>query len=384
MSSNGSSNKMFSEYVDNIRNEVKTYLTKGKANLEEAILKAESFETLSLEELASLITATKPEHRQRILNISKDITRHIHGKDIGLIAPLYIDNNCNNKCRYCGMSKNNTRLERRRIESLEAFRQEIEVLKLVLGYYTVEIVAGGCLLDLERVNQYIDTMETYGIENTAFFFDTLSIDEYHVLFSKHPQITMVHWQETYLREKYTEYHPKDTHKGDYAHRVDAIETALAGNLQKYAIGVLFGLADPKEDVLICIGHGRYLHTRYGLEPRALGIVRLQPTRGAEIVDMPYPVDESAHLFFSAILRLAFPRADMIATTRENLNHVSNLLKYAATFTNATCTTIPGGYSSKIRKGIQTDGQFYHNSPTYATVMRMIQDADLNLNPHRPL
>jgi 2-iminoacetate synthase ThiH len=227
-------------------------------------------------------------------------------------------------------------------------------------------------------------MERFQIENIAFFFDTLDASQYHELCHSHPDITMVHWQETYSHHDYELYHPAETPKGDFKRRLDAIEVAIHAGLRKYAIGVLFGLAEPQRDVLLCIAHGHYLADTFGIPPSAFGLVRLQPSDGAELVDMPWRVCEELQLFLAAILRLAFADAEIIVTSREAPQQVESLLRVAATFTNATCTTVPGGYSRHVGTGILRNGQFYHGSPTFASVKKLVQRIGLRLNPSRPL
>jgi len=375
---------MFSDYVNRLHAEVSASLASAERCFDHAIAKAEAMQfPLSLPDLAALAKAAAPKDRGRVLAAAKKSTRLKHGTKIGFIAPLYIDNHCDNACRYCGMSRYNKHLERVRIDAESDFVEEISLLRM-FGYYTVELVAGGCRLDMGKVAAFLQIMETLDVENSAFFFDTLSEDRYEVIGEASPEVTMIHWQETYMRERYAKFHPPDTAKGDYAGRLNAIETALKAGIKKYGIGVLFGLSNPCEDVLMCIGHGRYLHDKHGTGPRAIGIVRLQPTEGAEIVSMPVPVDEATHLFMSAVLRLAFPEAEMIATTRETRPHVEKLLCTAATFTNATCTTVPMGYSAKLREGLQTDGQFFHESPSFPSAKRMIRKLGLDPDPHRQL
>lgn len=373
----------FSEYAQRLREQAETLLASKRIDVASAIAKAAAKEPLGLDDLAALLKASDPGDVSRILIIASETTREEHGDAIGLIAPLYIDNHCNNACLYCGMSRMNGSLKRERIASAEQFSNEAQFLQM-LGYRTVELVAGGVPLDMQQINQYINLLEMYRFRNVAFFFDTLPSHDYRTLCHANPHLTMVHWQETYIREAYERFHPANTPKGDYERRLNAIETAIDNGLEKYAIGVLFGLADPRLDLLLCIAHGRYLEERTGQAPRALGLVRLQPTEGAKIVVMPCPVDEKLHLFLAAVFRLAFPRAEMIATSREKPAQIEALLRHVATFTNATCTTVPGGYSRDVRVGLQTDGQFFHDSPTYPAVERRVKGLGLVLDPCRPL
>jgi 2-iminoacetate synthase len=369
--------------IDCAEARVTELLDRSSVNPDEPLRKAEAGLPLSLDELAVLITLSEQPERERVLAAAARRTRQVHGDAIGLIAPLYIDNHCHNSCTYCGMRRENKALVRGRIQSHDDFKEEVRILSQ-LGYRTVELVAGGIPLNMDTIGEYIETMERFQIENVAFFFDTLDAAQYRVLAEAHGDVTMIHWQETYCRTDYALYHPPQTPKGNFERRLSAIESAVRSGLRKYAIGVLFGLAEPRRDVLLCIAHGRYLSDAFGVPPAALGLVRLQPSDGAEVVDMPHPVDERLHLFFAAVLRLAFPEADMIATSREAPSQIAALLRVAATFTNATCTTVPGGYSGKVAAGLQRNGQFYHGSPTFASVKRLVQKAGLQLNPSRPL
>lgn len=373
---------MFSDYITQYRIQIEGYLKNCDIPFETSLKKAKNLQPLSLQEIIPLITTLDPEKRKMILDVSRIITRNIHGEKIGLIAPLYINNNCDNACRYCGMSRENKNIERKKIESYDQFANEVNWLKR-FNYDTIEMVAGGCELNLQEINIYFDILDRL-VQNVAFFFDTQTPEIYKIMLNKREHLTMMHWQETYVKEDYQLYHPKNTKKGDFNNRLNAIEYAINGGLKKYLIGVLFGLADPVLDVLLCISHGQYLTSTYDIQPKGIGIVRIQPTSGAEIVGMPFNVSEDSHLFYSAILRIAFPKAEMIATSRESEAHISNLLNYSATFTNVTCTTVPGGYNDITRAGIQKNGQFFHNSPTYNAVKSMVEKINLKLDPKKPL
>lgn len=372
---------MFSDYLTQYRKQIEGYLKICDTTFEASIKKAENSDPLSLQDIIPLILTRLPEKRKMVLEVSEKITRKNHGNKIGLIAPLYINNNCYNACSYCGMSRNNKTIERKKIENNEQFTNEVIWLKQ-FGYETIEMVAGSYKLDLQQINTYFDILDRM-FQDVSFYFDTQSTDNYKIIFGNRRHLSMMHWQETYIEEEYEKYHPKNTLKGDFNSRLNTIECAINGGLRKYLIGILFGLADPVLDVLLCISHGQYLSSTYNIHPRGIGIVRLQPSAGAELVGMPYNVSEQEHLFYSAILRLAFPDAQMIVTSRESESHISNLLKYAATFTNATCTTIPGGYND-ITKGIQKKGQFFHNSPTLNSVRNMAEKINLIIDPMKTL
>src|SRR3954454_13970760 len=62
---------------------------------------------LSLADFARLISPGAGEHLEELCHRAQVITRQRFGKVIRLFAPLYLCNECINKCRYCGFSEDN-------------------------------------------------------------------------------------------------------------------------------------------------------------------------------------------------------------------------------------------------------------------------------------
>jgi 2-iminoacetate synthase len=60
------------------------------------------------------------------------------------------------------------------------------------------------------------------------------------------------FQETYHHETYNRVHPKNTIKGDYEWRLDALSRAWEVGLDDVGIGALFGLYDWKFEVLALV------------------------------------------------------------------------------------------------------------------------------------
>jgi 2-iminoacetate synthase len=66
------------------------------------------------------------------------------------------------------------------------------------------------------------------------------------------------FQETYHHETYGVHAPRNTRKGDYLWRLDALSRAWEVGLDDVGIGALFGLYDWRFEVLGLVTHARHL------------------------------------------------------------------------------------------------------------------------------
>ena len=155
---------MFSEKINGYRKFADDIFS-AQYNLQsiEIILnKLEKDERISLEDAGILLNVGDVAQFNRIINISRQITKKYHGNSIGIIAPLYFSNFCWNDCSSCDMSCKNLKLKRRTL-NFEEFVNEFNLLK-ELGYKTIEIVAGGFPLKSKVGEMFLKFVE-YGKKN---------------------------------------------------------------------------------------------------------------------------------------------------------------------------------------------------------------------------
>jgi 2-iminoacetate synthase len=90
------------------------------------------------------------------------------------------------------------------------------------------------------------------------------------------------FQETYHHETYDRVHPKNTIKGDYEWRLDALSRAWEVGLDDVGIGALFGLYDWKFDTLALVRHAQYLMERFDCGPHTISFPRMQAASGIDM------------------------------------------------------------------------------------------------------
>lgn len=336
----------------------------GSDAVGKAIESAESGKRPGIKEAATLLRASEDFQLKRIINAANAVTKRHHGDRIGLIAPLYFSNVCWNDCSCCDMSKDNRDLERKILTS-EEFEREFRLLKDI-GYRTIEMVGGGFSLKSAIGRRFLQFLE-FGkgnVKNFAFFVDTLEPGDYEKVAD--PRITMIHWQESYFRDAYLKM-VRSGPKRDFGRRLNAQDFYLRAGGRKVGLSVLAGVSgDFLKDVFMLLCHARYLEKKYGIPPSSFGTVRIKPIERKGIGEFSKIPDEQMHLA-TAVCRLVFPRSNIISTSRETQDVIAKQLEAGATFTNTTCTTVPGGYKDLMENKEASIGQFHHESPSIEVV-----------------
>jgi len=288
-----------------------------------------------------------------------------------LYAPVYLSSHCVNHCVYCGFRFPEP-VERRRLSADEAL-QQAEILGS-RGFRHILLVAG----DYPRLT------------GTAYFVKIirLLVDRgFRVAIEIAPQSTASYaqmaaagacgvtlYQETYHEQLYALYHPRGS-KTAYDWRLEGLERAAEAGLGRLGLGVLLGLADPRQDVLSMMRHGRYLQQRFPDRRLAFSLPRIW--QGPKEFAVPYPVDDETFLRMYCALRLAFPRAELVLSTRERPELRDRLATICITQMSAGSSTAPGGYADGRTPPTCEGGQFPicdHRSP--AEVARWLRNAGL--------
>ena len=134
------------------------------------------------------------------------------------------------------------------------------------------------------------------------------------------------FQETYHRPTFKQVHVRGP-KSDYDHRLLTHDRAMRAGLDDVGIGVLFGLADYRYEVLAMIQHAAHLEREYGAGPHTISVPRMRHAEGSDVSDAPpFPVDDANFKKLVAIIRIAVPYTGMILSTRESPEMRRELLK----------------------------------------------------------
>ena len=152
------------------------------------------------------------------------------------------------------------------------------------------------------------------------------------------------FQETYDEVLYKKYHPYGP-KSDYLNRLYVMDRAMQGGIDDVGIGVLFGLADYRFEVLALMEHAKHLEQKFGTGPHTVSVPRIEPAIGAPLSqNIPSPVSDKDFKKLVAIIRLALPYTGIILSTRENEILRKELFHYGVSQISAGSRTNPGAYS----------------------------------------
>ncbi|MBN2292193.1 MAG: radical SAM protein [Pirellulales bacterium] len=254
-----------------------------------------------------------------------------------LYAPIYLSSYCINHCRYCGF--NNTRqIERKHLGLAEALEESNILLRRGIRH---QLLVGGDAPHLTTTEYYVEkiaAMKSLGV-SPAIEIAPQSEDSYASMVEAGVcGVTL--YQETYDERLYTLYHPKGP-KSSYEWRLEAMDRAARGGIGRLGFGVLLGLADPVEDVAAMMDHASGITREFPDRTLAFSLPRIHSApRGFEV---PYAVDDDLFVRLYCTLRLAFPRAELVLSTRESRSLRDRLAKICITQMSAGSSTSPGGY-----------------------------------------
>lgn len=276
---------------------------------------------------------------------SAAITRKYFGRTMRLFAPLYLSNECINSCTYCGFSRENPILRvtleidqtRREAEHLvgEGFRS----ILLVAGEHP-KFVSNGYL---ERcVGELAPVVPSISIEVAP-----MEAHEYRPLVEAGAEGLVV-YQETYHPDTYARHHVFGPKK-DFPWRLDCPERGHEAGFRRIGIGALFGLYDWRYEAVALATHLEYLGRAAWKSFLTVSLPRLRPAAGGFVPEAPLPDREFLQLVCA--LRITFPQAGIVLSTREPAALRDAAAPIGITMMSAGSHTEPGGYTGQGRDAL---------------------------------
>ncbi len=256
---------------------------------------------------------------------------------IRLFAPLYVANICVNHCRYCGFQHDNS-IPRVHLTHKEVSR-ELDILQR-RGFRNILIVAGEnpqkCTP--EYFAQISEEMVRRGLSPSVEIAPQ-TVEGYRVLAEAGCRAITL-FQETYDPELYKTYHPRGP-KASFSWRHGTYERAWEAGFNFFGFGFLLGLAPPREELMWMVAQAKNLTERFPLTGISFSLPRI---RVAPLgFQPPFPVSDELFIRFYCALRLLFPHAELVLSTRETEEMRNTLYRSCITYTSAGSQTAPGGY-----------------------------------------
>ena len=295
---------------------------------------------LQFEDYLLLLSPAASEILEELALKSRELTLHHFGRTILLYAPLYLSNECDNRCVYCGFSQ---RLPEKRVTlSPEEAVLEAEILYRK-GFRHILLVSGEKRdkVSMPYLKKVISNLHRK-FESIALEIFPLEEDEYRELFSAGADGVTV-YQEVYNPEIYRQVHPAGP-KANYEYRILTPERAARAGFYKINIGTLLGLGEWKEEAALLGLHAAYLKKTFWQAQVAVSFPRIKPS-GAHFQPL-HPVTDRNLVQMLCALRIFLPTAGLILSTRERSEFRDNLIPLGITQTSAESKTSPGGYSGK--------------------------------------
>lgn len=257
-----------------------------------------------------------------------------------LYAPLYLSSYCTNHCTYCGF-RFPLDIHRRHLSVATALDQADLLVRR--GFRHILLVAG----DYPRLTTTDYFLNVLGSLGGGPVSPSLEIA---------PQTTAAYaamaaagacgltlYQETYDPQLYAGYHPRGT-KVSYDWRLEGAERAAEAGLGRVGLGVLLGLCQPERDLAALVRHGAYLRHRFAQLTLAFSLPRIH--EAAPGFTVPHPVGDELFRRMYCGLRMAFPQAELVLSTREASELRNRLADVCITQMSAGSSTAPGGYAEE--------------------------------------
>jgi len=317
----------------------------------DAILnRADQLQGLPLDDVASLLLVEDPAQIRKIMECAHRVKEEIYGRRLVLFAPIYTGNVCDNNCVYCAFRKDNTTLKRK-ILTMAEIEREVRML-LREGHKRVLLICGeSAQNDTDYMREAIRA--AYGVRENGNYIRRINLELAPMEAADFARLkaekigTYVCFQETYDPVMYKKYHPKGTPKADYEYRVTVMDRAMDGGISDVGLGVLFGLADYRFEILAIMEHAAHLEALYDCGPHTVSFPRIEPAENAPLSSrIPHPVGDDDFKKIIAIIRMALPYTGIILSTRENEAMRTELYNYGVSQISAGSRVNPGAYGDK--------------------------------------
>jgi 2-iminoacetate synthase len=312
--------------------QTKIYQTTSK-EVEQALAKTKR----NLDDFLALISPAAQPYLEQMAQISHELTKKRFGKTIQMYAPLYLSNECQNICTYCGFSLDN-KIKRKTLTDSE-IKLEVGVLKK-LGFDHVLLVTGEANYTV-NINYFLNAIDQIknAFSNISVEVQPLSQEEYERLHQAGVYSVLV-YQETYHQEVYKKYHTKGK-KSNFDFRLDTPDRIGKAGIHKIGLGVLLGLEDWRTDSFFNALHLDYLQKTYWRTKYSVSFPRLRPAEG--IIEPNFIMDDKDLTQLICAYRLWNEDLEISISTRENEKFRNNSIPLGVTSMSAGSKTNPGGY-----------------------------------------
>ena len=301
-----------------------------------------------LEDFKALISPAAAPYLETMAQISHRLTLKRFGKVIQMYIPLYLSNECQNICTYCGFSYDN-RIRRKTLNAGELLREVAAIRDM--GYEHVLLVSGEANQTV-GIDYFVKALQVVRphFANISMEVQPLEQEDYERLIQEGLYSVLV-YQETYHQDDYKLHHPKGK-KSNFNYRLDTPDRLGRAGIHKMGLGVLIGLEDWRTDSFFTALHLQYLERTYWKTKYSISFPRLRPHAGegvnvqeGEWTGLAPKVTMTDRELIQLICayRLLDEEVELSLSTRESPVFRDHAIKLGITSISAGSRTNPGGY-----------------------------------------
>lgn len=293
--------------------------------------------TRNLEDFKALLSPSAKPYLEQMAQMSSQITKKRFGNTIQMYAPMYLSNECQNICTYCGFSITN-KIPRRTLTDKEILR-EVQHLK-TKGYNHILLVTGEAnkTVGVEYINNAIQLIQSK-FANITIEVQPLDQPDYELLKESGLYAVLV-YQETYHKEEYKKHHPKGK-KSNFYYRLETPDRLGRAGIHKIGLGALFGLEDWRVDSFFTALHLQYLQKTYWKTKYSISFPRLRPHSGG--IEPKVAMTDTDLVQLICAFRLFDEDVELSMSTRESEVFREHIVHLGITSISAESKTNPGGY-----------------------------------------
>lgn len=292
----------------------------------------------SIMDFLNLISPAAEPYLEVMANMSHQITQQRFGKTIQLYAPLYLSNECQNICTYCGFSMDN-KIKRKTLSNSEIIVEAMALKEMGINHVLLVSGEANKTVEIQYFLNAIRILKPY-FANISIEVQPLLQEEYEQLHQAGVHSVLL-YQETYHEDVYKEYHPKGK-KSNFNFRLDTPDRIGKAGIHKIGLGVLLGLENWRVDSFFNAIHLNYLQQRYWQTKYSVSFPRLRPAEG--IIEPNFIMEDRHLLQLICAYRIWNPDLEISISTRESENFRNHIISLGATSMSAASKTNPGGYA----------------------------------------
>ena len=333
------------------------------AKTEHDVLRALGNSKRDLEDFKALISPAAKPYLEQMAQLSRQLTKKRFGNTIQMYSPMYLSNECQNICTYCGFSLTN-KIPRRTLTDAEILK-EAEFLKKK-GYQHILLVTGEAnrTVGIDYLSNAVRLLTPH-FANISIEVQPLDLEEYERLVDDGLYATLV-YQETYHRETYKIHHPKGK-KSNFDYRLETPDRLGKAGIHKIGIGALFGLEDWRADSFFTALHLKYLQKTYWKTKYSISFPRLRPFSGG--LEPKVEMTDPDLLQLICAYRILDEDVELSISTREQEKFRDHIAHLGITSMSAESKTNPGGYVVEPQSLEQFEISDERSTERIATMLR---------------